>query len=153
VGCGDGHCAQNETCVSCPADCGTCAFCGNGICEASAGETCNSCQADCGQCAILQTCEQILTCAFGCIGGPNGFSLSCIAACDTNSCTQASGFANNATNCIVGTFIDGTCSFGGGGGGGVLQCAETACAAPIAACLGQAPCPGSTGSGSGSGGG
>jgi len=148
AGCGDGHCSQDETCVSCPADCGSCAFCGNGKCDD--GETCNSCPQDCGSCPIAETCEQILTCAFGCFqGGITGFQLSCLADCDANACTQAVGFANQATNCILQAFLNGTCSFGGGGAG--FGCAQQACAAPIAACLGSAPCP-ATGSGSGTGG-
>jgi hypothetical protein len=151
MGCGDGHCAQGETCISCPADCGSCAFCGNGKCEANEGETCNTCAQDCGACPIAETCEQILTCSFQCFqGGIGGFSLSCLTACDANACTQAQGFANAATDCIIQAFLNGTCGFGGGGGGGALQCAEQACSGPIAACLGSAPCAGSGGSGSGS---
>jgi hypothetical protein len=146
VGCGDGHCSQNETCVSCPADCGSCAFCGNGKCEASAGETCNTCAQDCGTCPIATTCSQILTCAIKCFqGGIATLSLSCIADCDANACTQAQGFANQATDCIAQAFLSGQCGTGGGGGGGALQCAQQACASQIAACLGSSPCPGTGG--------
>jgi hypothetical protein len=145
TGCGDGHCAFTETCVSCPSDCGSCAFCGNGKCEASEGETCDTCAKDCGACTVAKTCEQILTCAFACFqGGIGGLSLSCLADCDANACTQAQGFADQATDCLVQSFLNGTCSAGGGGGGGALQCAEQACASQIASCLGSAPCPGST---------
>jgi hypothetical protein len=46
-GCGDGACGPEETCGSCPDDCGAC--CGNGTCEPGQGETQNSCPADCSQ--------------------------------------------------------------------------------------------------------
>jgi hypothetical protein len=49
-GCGDGTCGSDETCDTCPGDCGQC--CGNGACEAGFGEDCNTCQADCGACAV-----------------------------------------------------------------------------------------------------
>jgi hypothetical protein len=109
------------------------------------GKTCDSCPQDCGQCPIAQTCSAILSCAFQCFqGGIQGFELSCIADCDANACTQATEFANMATNCILQSFLDGTCSFGGG-----FQCAMQACAAPIAACLTSSPCPTTSGTGSG----
>ncbi len=150
AGCGDGHCSQDETCISCPQDCGPCAFCGNNVCDD--GETCNSCPQDCGQCPIAETCSQILTCAFSCFqGGIQNFQLSCIADCDANACTQATFFANQATNCLIQAFLGGQCGFGGGMGG-ALQCAEQACSSQIAACLGSAPCPSSGGSGTGTGG-
>lgn len=137
-GCGDGECSQNETCVSCPADCGSCAYCGNGKCEASAGETCNSCPQDCGQCPIATTCQQILLCSYGCFqGGLANFQISCIADCDANACTQAVGFANQATDCIIQSFITGKCNSVS------LTCFETQCGSQIAACLGAGPCPGS----------
>ncbi len=144
AGCGDGACSPSETCVSCPADCGTCAFCGNGKCESSEGETCNSCPEDCGQCPIATTCSQILTCEIGCFtGGFTGISASCIADCDANACTQAAGLADNAINCMLQAVISRQCSISGGGGvGSILQCLQQACAAPIAACMGMAPCPG-----------
>jgi hypothetical protein len=40
---------MNETCSSCPEDCGVCAKCGDGYCNN--GETCESCAPDCGACA------------------------------------------------------------------------------------------------------
>jgi len=49
--CGDGLCTGDETCTSCPADCGSCqppAACGDGVCQP--GEGCGSCTADCGSC-------------------------------------------------------------------------------------------------------
>jgi PGF-pre-PGF domain-containing protein len=51
--CGDGRCEGEETCSSCPQDCGRCpsgrkAYCGDGKCDS--GETCSSCPDDCGVC-------------------------------------------------------------------------------------------------------
>ncbi|GIL65430.1 hypothetical protein Vafri_19182 [Volvox africanus] len=43
--CGDKMCNGNETCASCPGDCGACSVCGDGVC--SGGETCRSCFKDC----------------------------------------------------------------------------------------------------------
>ena len=48
--CGDGTCSGNETCSTCPDDCGSCqsAVCGDGICQS--GESCSNCSTDCGGC-------------------------------------------------------------------------------------------------------
>ena len=53
-GCGDGWCAFNEDCQSCPGDCGKC--CGNGQCEDQYGESCNTCPTDCGACPGEDSC-------------------------------------------------------------------------------------------------
>jgi cysteine-rich repeat protein len=45
--CGDAACNGQETCASCPEDCGQC--CGDAACD-QATESCQSCPADCGQC-------------------------------------------------------------------------------------------------------
>jgi len=46
--CGDGSCDANESCESCPGDCGACEVCGDGECTQS--ESCLNCEADCGEC-------------------------------------------------------------------------------------------------------
>lgn len=49
--CGDGTCDNNETCSTCPEDCGSCSvdpYCGDGVCNN--GETCSTCPGDCGNC-------------------------------------------------------------------------------------------------------
>lgn len=49
VMCGNKQCDKNESCTSCPQDCGACKIvCGNGKCEK--GETCKTCPMDCGGC-------------------------------------------------------------------------------------------------------
>ncbi|MBM4371486.1 MAG: hypothetical protein FJ098_07515, partial [Deltaproteobacteria bacterium] len=46
--CGDGICGGDETCESCPGDCGACTTCGNNVCEPE--ESCVVCAKDCGLC-------------------------------------------------------------------------------------------------------
>jgi hypothetical protein len=49
--CGDATCASNETCASCPTDCGACPkVCGDKQCYPSVGEDCSTCPYDCGTC-------------------------------------------------------------------------------------------------------
>jgi hypothetical protein len=47
--CGNGICAPDENCSSCPKDCGACPACGDGVC--APGEDCSTCSADCGTCS------------------------------------------------------------------------------------------------------
>jgi hypothetical protein len=137
VGCGDGVCSADETCVSCPQDCGSCAVCGNGVCND--GETCTNCPQDCGAC-VLKDCQQALLCAFGCFsGGIQNLSVTCISDCDAEGCPSSQIFVNNAIDCAVQSFFNGTCS-AGGGMGGALTCIEQACASEVAACFAEPPC-------------
>ena len=47
--CGDGQCNGEESCQICPVDCGACEpTCGDTICNGD--ESCNSCEIDCGPC-------------------------------------------------------------------------------------------------------
>ncbi len=49
--CGDAICEGDETCATCPDDCGVCPevpVCGDGVC--SGDETCETCPGDCGEC-------------------------------------------------------------------------------------------------------
>ncbi len=49
--CGDGTCDLDESCQTCPQDCGECPpewECGDGTCDSN--ETCSNCPADCGEC-------------------------------------------------------------------------------------------------------
>ena len=55
VKCDDGLCGGNETCETCPQDCGDC--CGNGVCLGDMGETCVDCPADCGPCCPNDLCD------------------------------------------------------------------------------------------------
>ena len=38
--CGDGTCGADETCMSCPVDCGSCGGCGDGSCDPDRMEDC-----------------------------------------------------------------------------------------------------------------
>lgn len=51
--CGDGKCAADENCGSCPGDCKDqcAAACGDGKCDGAKGESCSACEKDCGKCA------------------------------------------------------------------------------------------------------
>lgn len=74
--CGDGSCADGESCSDCPADCGPCAGCGDQVCNGT--ETCASCEADCGACASCscrEFCRILRRCG---TAGP-----MCRSLCDT----------------------------------------------------------------------
>lgn len=46
----DGVCQDDETCSTCPYDCGPCTGCNDGFCLRSEGENCQTCPNDCGRC-------------------------------------------------------------------------------------------------------
>jgi len=48
--CGDNVCNAEESCSSCPADCGVCPSCGDGACNGN--EACLTCPRDCTQCTL-----------------------------------------------------------------------------------------------------
>lgn len=49
--CGDGRCDLGvENCAECAQDCGACGECGDGACVEADGENCGSCAQDCGAC-------------------------------------------------------------------------------------------------------
>ena len=105
--CGDDACNGDETCGTCPADCGSC--CGDGECGGD--ESCATCPADC-TCAGGDVCNALTrmcdacepqcdgrecgpdgcgaTCADGCAGGVacvNGLCLDpCEPACEGRAC-------------------------------------------------------------------
>ena len=79
--CGDGSCRGGETCASCASDCGACAGCGDGSCSV-ATETCSSCAADCGMCTM--SCSPA-TCA-GCCDGD-----SCVTGTSPGACGAGGG--------------------------------------------------------------
>ncbi len=55
--CGNGTCEAEESCGSCPADCGACPTCGDLTCDLAAGESCSTCATDCGDCCGNTYCE------------------------------------------------------------------------------------------------
>jgi hypothetical protein len=102
--CGDGRCTANETCTSCPQDCGVCAptpICGDGACNGS--ETCSSCAGDCGACPVTcgdGTCsstESCSSCAADCGACPaSGRGPTPDIACPAGSVYLAPGTDVNA---------------------------------------------------------
>jgi cysteine-rich repeat protein len=88
VPCGNGSCeaGEGESCVNCPADCGSC--CGNGTCDS--GESTASCPADCIPPCGNGTCEGSETCT-NC-EGDCGLCFCGNTTCDpTETCTDCAG--------------------------------------------------------------
>ena len=104
--CGNRICANDESCLSCPADCGPC--CGDGACVAAFGESCGTCAIDCALCpgCANGACEPELgedceTCAQDC--GP------CADAClpiSTVACGQTVKDSLNSgeTTDVIGSY-------------------------------------------------
>jgi hypothetical protein len=99
-------------------------------CETTGGfEDCVNCPSDCGMCA-LNSCGESLTCVFSCIdfgggGGIPSFSLSCLAGCVAQTCTDSRFFLDQVVNCAIGNI--GTCTD--------FSCIMSECRTEIAACL------------------
>lgn len=73
------------------------------MCEASEFETCVNCPADCGTCGGV-TCIEVATCTFGCfeLGGiPPEFSFSCITDCSARACADVRFFVDQVIDCAV----------------------------------------------------
>ena len=88
--CGDGFCVADETCLTCPEDCGqTCppGTCGDNICDGD--NTCDTCPEDCGECGE--------------------------ASCGNGACDNGENCESCATDCGgCGEFVcgDGACALG-----------------------------------------
>ncbi|KXZ51752.1 hypothetical protein GPECTOR_11g198 [Gonium pectorale] len=120
--CGDGTCGADETCSSCPQDCGNCTRCGDGTC--SGGETCLTCLEDCGTLVPtgLRTCCGDGVCA-GNAGGEYYTSCpsDCPAPCNSNQiceweagerCSGASSPGGGCSDCGVCGSGNGFCGDG-----------------------------------------
>jgi hypothetical protein len=104
--CDDGECNGDETCETCPADCGACPACDDGACNGD--ETCETCPADCGECAPEcedgacngdETCE---TCPADCGICP---------ACDDGACNGDETCETCPADCgICPACDDGACN-------------------------------------------
>lgn len=120
-GCGDGICEPDETCASCEIDCGPCAVCGNGVCQGPY-ETCGNCPEDCGACT--NTCLDVLKCAVAC---PTP-SVACILDCGgSGGCPDANFRIDNLLECAITNLA--TC------GGFNFACIEQQCSSEIALCV------------------
>ncbi|NUN12248.1 MAG: PQQ-binding-like beta-propeller repeat protein [Myxococcales bacterium] len=97
--CGNGTCGSGETCTSCPQDCGTCpAVCGNGFCEA--GEGCASCAADCACTEGGQVCYSDACCTPSCAGitcGSDGCGGICDKCVFNTVCNVGAGLCETGT--------------------------------------------------------
>ena len=116
----------NETCASCPADCGVCSVCGNNVCEEY--ETCAICPEDCGQCETIG-CLEIVTCALQCIQldvDPPQFSVTCVANCVALGCSDVQFFVDQVLNCAF--FALPEC-------GGDFGCIQNECQEEFLACI------------------
>ncbi len=90
--CGDGRCAVDEDCATCPADCGQC--CGDGACTAAGGENCATCPADCA-CDDGSDCdpERRACVERGCV--PDCFAR----VCGTDGCDGLCGLCDDGELC------------------------------------------------------
>ncbi len=89
--CGDDDCNGDESCLTCPTDCGEC--CGNGQCDEPFGENCLTCVEDCGDCCGDDFCdeangEDCITCAEDCGG-----------CCGNGDCQEAHG--EDCVTCVA----------------------------------------------------
>lgn len=127
-GCGDGACnmAAGESCMSCPADCGMCAFCGNTICDPN--ETCSTCPGDCGSCCGNASCDSAL--GESCASCPG----DCGMCCGNAMCDMIYG-----ENCMTCPDDCGTCiGCGDGSCSGGESC--NSCEADCGVCCGNTTC-------------
>jgi hypothetical protein len=136
--CGNGRCQRDETCSSCPADCGPCescpgeciACCGNGTCDHQ--ETCSSCPTDCGACVVCGdgTCsdgETCSSCPVDCPICPRCGDLLCNG---DETCASCPGDCEECPACGDGKCNgDETCATCPGDCGGCSPCGDGSCAA------------------------
>jgi len=119
--CGDGTCEANESCTTCPEDCGFCQTCGDGTCETT--ETCLSCPIDCGKCptcgdGICEAVEDCTTCPEDCGQCASCGDGTCGPNEDCNNCPQdcgkcpgcGDGICSGTENCISCPADCGLCS-------------------------------------------
>ncbi|MBI5543278.1 MAG: hypothetical protein HY901_05280 [Deltaproteobacteria bacterium] len=126
-GCGDATCALDETCLSCPDDCGPCEFCGDGRCAAD--ERCESCEEDCGPCPACgdERCDPLEDCTScpsdcGCPYCGDG-------VCDGETCRDC---ADDCGACTA-TCANGVCEVGED----CSTCAQDCGLAGLPACTGS----------------
>lgn len=87
--CGDGTCNGDETCSTCPEDCGACpTVCGDGVCEGD--ESCSNCPEDCGACPTV--------CGDGVCEGDET-EINCPADCDTSGPACGNGTCEAGEDC------------------------------------------------------
>ncbi len=94
--CGDNKCIGQESCSSCPQDCGSCpSVCGDGTCDS--GESCSSCSQDCGACPSVcgdgscDSGESCSSCSSDC--------GSCPSVCGDGSCDSDETCSSCSSDC------------------------------------------------------
>lgn len=104
--CGNDVCDVDETCLTCPHDCGECVVCGDNVC--SEGESCINCPNDCGRCNGND--------------GPDGPCADNNGGCDENAycsvncnstvvCSCKEGYYGNGATCRQIVYPEGiTCA-------------------------------------------
>lgn len=129
--CGDNACTGEESCSSCPGDCGAC--CGNGECQEQFGETCKTCSKDCGEC--VEGCgdgecngdEDCGSCTDDCSCPDDQVcyqSECCAKSCEDKECGD-DGCGSDCGSCEDGeSCVNGSCSVTGGGQGDPCPCAQ-----------------------------
>ncbi|MBI5547813.1 MAG: chitobiase/beta-hexosaminidase C-terminal domain-containing protein, partial [Deltaproteobacteria bacterium] len=152
--CGNSTCEAplNESCSTCPADCGSC--CGDGTCSAAQAESCSTCAADCG-CQAPQTCDPVSStcrCIPQCAGkqcGDDGCGGTCgscqasqecvapgacVSACGNASCQAGKGETCSTCPADCGSCCgNSTCDLGFG-----ESC--SVCPADCGPCCGNGTC-------------
>jgi hypothetical protein len=113
--CGDGTCDHEaaEECDSCPADCGACPVCGDGVCAQLTGglESCESCEADCGACSVCGDGKCVAESGEGCTSCPDDCGQC--AGCGDGTCGAAETCESCAQDCgACKTCGDGVCGAG-----------------------------------------
>jgi len=134
--CGDGTCQADESCATCPDDCGPCPWCGDGDCLAP--EDCTSCAADCGDC--LPACgdgdctgdETCAECPADC--------GECPATCPDGECVDEDCHTCAADCGACPTCGDGECNGDEACDTCALDCDACAPACPDGACNGDETC-------------
>ena len=132
--CGDGRCAADESCTSCPADCGFCAGCGDGTCDMP-NETCSSCPQDCSLCA---------TCGDGfCKAEDHEDCLSCAPDCGACPACGDGKCDGKTETCFTCPADCGKCKgCGDGACGGTETCASCQQDCGVCAVCGNQKCEG-----------
>lgn len=123
--CGDGTCAANESCFTCPADCGMC--CGNGSCDAQYNENCLTCASDC-------PCTE---CGNQCVAGTCQYTACQGRECGDDGCGTSCGTCAEHKACQDGTCVDAPWC-GDGDCNGSESCFS--CPADCQACCGNLTC-------------
>jgi hypothetical protein len=125
--CGDLVCDDDESCDTCPADCGECVVCGDGVCDPA--ESCSSCEEDCGECPIPECGDLMCDEEESCAQCPQDCG-ECPAICGDGTCQLDEDCTDCPSDC-------GECPPGCGDGVCTIDESCEECAADCGACVGD----------------